>query len=380
MSERSIQQLYPLGVLSGRPIALVAVGFALAYSVVMTWANRDDIVSWPVAIVAIAVLLAVGVVLGRGTRVMSPALSPRAGYLAVLLANLAFVLEAASMFGHDSRLRDDWGSMVVALVLLGLAAYRPARDIAVLGGLSALLAGFLAIVALPGTVYQAPAPLFVIVAVLPIVVVTAAVSTFVSSFVAGVERWRRRARAASSSSGAFDTAWLARSVQQDSVTVLNQDVVPFLARIAQQGTIEPDDAESARAISASIRAVLVAEMDRSWLSALIARIAPDAVVRDPQRLADRMTLDERASIRAAVTALVRHPGFRGRNADLTLVPDGERVRCSAAVELDARSGDVRQFMAPYYAVLRTTFTDFEFGYRDGTLTLGFSYGGSARGR
>ena len=371
-SERAFQQLDPLGTLIGRPITyLAAVGIPI-YATTMTWLNRFDIDYPLLAALALAVVAITSTALVYGSSPLRAPFTRRMHFLVTGAAAVAAVLNALSMWQSNAYLRDDWGPVVIGLALLSLSQYRPPKEIASTGLALALFAGVLALLQSHSFATVAPPITFALVTMAPILAMSLASATFGMFLIDGLVRWRRRAQRAVSSFATENTDWIARSVQQDRVTILNQEVVPFFADVLHRGVISEDDRQRARRISDAIRAVMVAEVDRTWLDAIVEQISGHPS-DDPDRRAVLMTTDQRTALRAAVVAVAGHPAFSARGFDLAIRSSGSRSIVTVKATLETTENVLRGQLAPYFAVIRIVFSEVKVEFSSLTLTLRFSY-------
>lgn len=371
-AERTFQQLDPLGALIGRPMTYIAAAGIPIYATTMTWLNRFDI-DYPVlAAAALAVVAITSAVLVYGSSPMRAPFSLRMHVLVTGAATGAYLLSAASMWHSNAYLRDDWGSMVVGLALLALSQYRPPKEIASTGLALALFIGLFSLLQVHSLVTDTPDIVFALVAMVPVLSLSLASATFGELLIGGLVRWRRRAQQAVSSYATENSGWIARSVQQDRVTILNQEVVPFFAEVLHRGTISEDDRDRARRISDAIRAIMVAEVDRTWLDSVVEQVSGHPA-DDPDRLAIAMSMDQRTAVRAAILAFAQHPAFSARAFSLSIRPVENRFSVVVQVTLETGESVLRGQIAPYLAVIRIVFSDVKVEFVNPTLTLRFSY-------
>jgi hypothetical protein len=381
MGERTVQQLYPVGAMVGRVISIAAAIVAPSYVVIRSYLTRDEINAPLFCLIALLLVGAASVtVVICSSPLRAPFTASRAA-AAVAAANLALVFDAAATFGTNTHIRDDYGPVVIGLIILATAPYRPPRELVTSGLLSAILVGVVALVQAP--YLQTPASPFVyaIAAMIPLLILSLGSAAFATIIVRGLERWRRQARIAVAAVGDDGSEWIARSVQQDRVTILNRDVVPFFADLLQRAAVDEADVERARAISDSIRSVMVAEVDRSWLEIVVEQAAAtqgvetisNAAIVDRNRLAQLMSTDQRAAVRAFLVALFGHPSFSTRN--FSVIVSGTGTRCTVLLvgTLDCPEGQVKSELAPYWAVMRILFADLTVELNEPSLTLMFSY-------
>ena len=371
-AERSFQELDPLGTLIGRPMAFLAAVGIPAFATVMTWLNRFDI-DYPVlAVGALAAIVIAGAALVYGSSPLRAPFSLRMHTLVVGAATLGYVLSALSMWQSNAYIRDDWGTIALGLTLLSLSQYRPPREIASTGLLLALFAGVLALLQVHSLVTRTPPITFALVAMMPILALALASATFSRFLIEGLERWRHRARRAVDSFATENTDWIARSVQQDRVTILNQKVVPFFADVLRKASIDSKDRERAREISDAIRAVMVAEVDRTWLDAIVDQVAGHSS-DDPDHLAEAMSTDQRTAVRALIVAVAGHPGYRPGSLAVSIRVTAKTHRATIRASLDTTDNVLRGEIAPYFAVMRIVFDELKVEFARSTLTLRFSY-------
>jgi hypothetical protein len=297
-------------------------------------------------------------------------------------ALVALLLSALSMWDTDAFLRDDWGVPVVGLYYVALAPYRPAKELVTSGMLSAIFAGFLAVVQSDSFVSAVPVGVFVIIAVTPIVAMSLAAAAFVEVLVRGLDRWRLRADRAFTAMTGERGVSIARSVQQDSVTVLNQEVVPFFSSLLDGAVVDEATRQRARQIADEVRATMVADVDRSWLENVVELAGrggdgrPEAVrpvVRDDHRLADYMTTDERTALRAFIVALHADPAFIDDRVEIAIAPEGPRCGVVLRATVDSELNVLKGPLAPFLAVVRVMFGDLQVEHEQPDLTLRFSY-------
>ena len=370
--ERAFQQLDPLGTLVGRPMTYLTAAGIPVYASVMTWFNRYDINSPVLAVLALALAVVTSALLVYGTSPLRAPFTLRMHSLVSGAAGLAYIVSAASTWGTNAYVRDDWGPVVIGLALLALSQYRPPKEIASTGLALALFAGVLTLAQGRFFVTQTPDITFALVAMLPILALSLSSATFGRTLIRGLESWRRRASQAAVSYASSNTDWIARSVQQDRVTILNQEVVPFFAEVLQHDSITADDRERARRISDAIRVVMVAEADRTWLDTIIEQVAGHAT-DDPLRLAIAMSTDQRTAIRAAIIGIAGHPAFSAKGFCLEIRGADGTCTVALSARLETAENVLRGQIAPFLAVIRIVFSDVKVEFAEATLALRFSY-------
>jgi hypothetical protein len=246
--------------------------------------------------------------------------------------------------------------------------------------ISAIFIGFLTLLRAEQLSAHAPVFAFVVVAITPMLALCFGACVFSSGLVRSIQKWQRRALVATQNLTRELREGIARSVQQDRVTILNRDVVPFFSEVLAREGITDEDRDRARSIADSIRSVMVAEFDRSWLENLIELAggvgsdhAAGVVVVDPDRVAPAMTTDQRTAVRALLVAMIDFPGFDRSDLRIRLSRSGPGCHGRVTAKLDVTDYTLRSALAPYFAVMRAVFADFQIDFAHSTLTLRFSY-------
>jgi hypothetical protein len=372
--ERAFQQLDPLGALVGRPVSLGAAVGIPTFAIWSTWITQDEVQYWAFAVAAIAAISTSGVLLVVGSNPLRAPFTLRWHILVTGFAVLAYVLSVISTWDTNQRVRDDWAPISLGLILLSLSQYRPPKEIASTGLVLGLFAGVLALAQAHSLSPLLQPIVYSIVVMIPILSLSLASAAFARVLIDGLDRWRRSASSAVSSFGVQNTGWIARSVQQDRVTILNQEVIPFFTEVLEKGTIDYGDRERARSISDAIRGVMVSEADRTWLDIIVAEAVPGgASVSDPSRLVTFMGADQRTAVRAVIVALAAHPSFRQGTLAIELEADGNWCRSMITSTVETTDNVVRGEFAPYLAVMRIVFSDLRVEFSGTTLTLRFLY-------
>ncbi|WIB66478.1 hypothetical protein DEI93_10865 [Curtobacterium sp. MCBD17_035] len=372
---RTPQQYDPLGALGSRPLALVTGAASVVWALVASIVARD--VPGSPTLSALTVLL-VAAAAGVSAFATSPFRAPFArgafvAYTALLAA--ASIASVAAQWGPDRDAANDFMPLVTGVGILVMAPYRPWRDVlvggAVLAVVDAVAFGAVA-AAFPSSV---PVAVSAVLAAVPTVVLTTAAVAFAWTFVGLAERVQ--IRAASYSVERAERDGIARSVQQDRVTILARDVIPFFEQLRRHEAITDADRARARSIADGIRRVMVAEADRTWLEqALMADGAEAAHVDDPGALIRSMDVDQRTVVRTAVRAVLRASTVDPAGVRIRIEPDPHhdgRVRFTLEAAVAATDLAIHRAFDPYLAVLRVTFPDLDVEVRPSALALRFSY-------
>ncbi|MGV8876626.1 MAG: hypothetical protein ACOH1K_03845 [Rhodoglobus sp.] len=373
----TIQQLDPLGTLDGRPLSIAAAVAVLAVSTVMTSVNSDSITN---PVLAVAALALIGVASATLIVTISSlrTLFSRAMHSVVIgLLVLAYALSSASLGGAALPMTNYWGTVIIGAMCLALAPYRPVAQQITVGVLASIVVGTIGLVSATFLKPDAPMALVFLASMTPVLTMALGGAAFTGSLAHTHLRWVTHAQGAAHRQREGQQLGVERSVQQDHITILNRDVVPLFTELAERGTISEADRARAAKHSESIRRLMVTEVNRSWLEAVVAHtfgaLDDGDRVRDPHRLAALMTASQRAALRTAIQAVAIGTELSRESVRLVIekTESGAVVIVTAAV-LSSESV-LRSTLAPYLAVLRVVFTGLQTSYRSPALTVRFTY-------
>ena len=372
--ERTLQQRDPLAAVVGRPTSYLAAVGVPAYAAVMVWLNRSDISDPVLAVASIALIAITGIAFAFAS---SPLRAPFTSSMLIAVTATgiaAYLLGQASMWQTNAFVRDDWGAASIALFLLAAAPYRPGHQIALAGIGSSIIVVAVTLAESPNFVSGIPAHLYAIVAVAPLLILSIGAATFATGLVRRLERWESKETMSVSTLDQSRSEWIARSVQQDRVTLLNQEIVPFFSEILAADTVTARDHGRALELSESIRAIMVAEIDRTWLGALVAEYGGGRLT-DPRGFAEDLNPDQRTVMRAFLVALHALDGVANDSLAIEITA-GASGGNAVTMSCDIHTTDyvVRTALDPYLAIMRILFLDLYVDYLQPTLTLKFSYG------
>ena len=309
--EQTVQQLDPLAGVNGRLVTIFGSVALVVYALVMTYLNRLDI-DFPVLAVAAIASLCVGViVVVVASNPLRPPVSRTVQIVALSLALLAMVLSAMSMLHSNAYIQDDWGTIAIGGMCLILCPYRPPREQVIAAVLVSLFVGFVVLVQARSLVTGIPVLAYVVIALTPLLCMSLASAAFAAIVLRMLRRWQSRATRAMRALADEHREGITRSVQQDRVTILNRDVVPFFTAVLDQDELTDADRERALEISDSIRKSMVADVDRTWLEGVVLQASKGTLghtVVDPNRVAGAMSTDQRTAMRALLVAILSHPG------------------------------------------------------------------------
>jgi hypothetical protein len=376
--ERTRQQLDPSASLGAWPLTILLAVGAFGYAVAVTVLTAAEITLPVLAMLSLLVLAGACVLVIVATSARRAPFRRRTHVLVHCIVWVAVLGSAAAVWDTNRFARDDWWPVSFGLLVLALSPYRPARELAAWGSLSALFLGFLTLLQSSSHATPAPPAAYVLVVMAPMLALCYASVAYADTIVNSLERWRRQTRAAGAAMVDGFREGIARSVQQDRVTILGRDVLPYFSDILARETVTDADRARAREIADAIRRVMVTEADRSWLEALVDGVTPPGSsdiprVSDDARLASRMTREQRTVVRALLDALCEDPQFDPGSIRFRLDGDGDRVRVGFTADFAQTARGARSLVAPYLAIMRVSFEHVRVGSLQPTVEIGFSY-------
>ena len=330
------------------------------------------------AVSMIALVGAVWLMLDR-SRLSRPVWrAPSAQVLQFLLIVMS-IASAVSMIEANGMLRDDWAPLVTGVILMALTPYRPAREIALWAGVHTLVAAVLGMVQAPWTVSDAPTLTSAVSGSLPIAIMGFAAAAYARSLNRSIVRWQARAWTVAEQTARRQRGGVARSVQQQRITTLNQEVVPYLSRVVGATVLTDEDRAGARRIAGEIRELLVATLDRGWVTTLFddlvarhPRLDIQARADDPDDVGGAATLEQRTLLRAIAELSIRR--LSANELDLRLRAAEGRLQArwviGSPLSFRAAQREMRGLIELVRGVTeRSTVTE-----QSGRIALEFEYG------
>ena len=307
---------------------------ALIASIVLTIAHWSEVVSPVAAIIAIVMVAAAGFTASVSAAPSRAPFTPDRLWLVVALAVGAAIAEYVSTIGADRFLYDDFGSLVIGMLILSVAPFCTWVSLLLAGVLASAVLSILIVV--PAITIGTDAPVGVLVAVnsAAVLAFAAASAGYSYTIVAETLAWQRDANRAALRRDAELRAGIARSVQQGQVSVLGREVLPFLAGVMTADRISVADADHARELAEALRHALKAGIESTWLDDLATSVRTnrgiDMQVDDPAGAIADLDDDQRS----ALTALISWLAVGGRSTAIEVTvkvaPEARRITIIAA--------------------------------------------------
>ena len=375
-SEATAQRLDPAGTLGARflTIVLVVVAFlwAIVFSALALSRGGDAVPAVGALIVLGAACALVASASGKGHGVFTTGIHLTVHALVIA----SFGLSSWSSWSTTDFSRDQWAPVSLGILMVAVAPYRPARELIAAGTASALVLGIVTFAHAVVVDTTAPPLALAVVAMIGVVALCYGAAMYSRRTVEALLRWHRRADVVAEALADEVRVGIARSVQQDRVTILNRDVVPFFGDLLGRETITDADRDRAREIATAIRSVMVADADRTWLDVVVQQTGRPGrtliTVDDPYFLATAMTTAQRTALRAHVVALAAD---RKVAEGFSIVLSRHGRLCVGALSVPIHSADhtMRIRYAPIHAVMRVAFDSVSIQTHAPDLIVRFTY-------
>lgn len=327
------QEADPIGGITAAPIVVIGSVLALGTAVTLTWVHRAEVGSPIAAILAILLVAAAGAVASISAAPSRAPFTAERLWVVVTLAVGAAIAEYTSTVGSNRYLYDDFGPVVIGMLILAVAPYCTWVSLALAGLLASIVLSILVVGASSYIAADAPVGALVAVNASPVIALSAAAAGYAYAIIAETLAWQREANRAALQRDTELRAGIARSVQQSRVSVLGREVLPFLAGVMTAERISVAEADRARELAEELRRALRAGLESTWLDDLATNLrlarGIETLVDDPSGAADLLGDDQRSALTALITWLAE-PG-RSERIAVSLVTDldGGRIVISA---------------------------------------------------
>lgn len=355
LHEATLQQRAPIDSVGfTRLFAIGAAVLSVVIAVLTTAGEAEQVSNWPLEIAAILVLGGTGAYF---VWTASPFRAPFRRHTAAIIQALTvicFVLDESAQLGHNRVIHDDWGLVVIPFYLFVMASVRPVREIVVAGVLATAVVAAIAIAVSPFVSSHTAPGLRALVAISSLVPAAAGATVFARNAMRRLAVQER-----TDPRPAVERDLMRLSVQQENVAQLDGGVVPLLTEVLAAGSLTAADSRRARQLAKNLRATLVADLSRDWLQ------EAGLTVSDPQSYADRMTPEQRTTLRGVINAMPlksrTHPG--------TVQITGQDLDAVIEMRLSLQRRPTGPRLAPAVVMLRTVFTRAEYRLDGTDLTV-----------
>jgi len=370
------QQLDPASSVSGYRSTVLLVYLSIGWALLLTILGGAVTEGSVLAAVQLLLLVAGGTVVIRSSNPFRAPFTTRAHAIVHVLLVVACFVGAAAGEPAATFVRDDWVPTSLGLLVVAMGPYRPARELVAFSSLSTVFVAFATLVAVGDPDPAVPPAVYLLVSITPLLALGLGTATYTREVTVALSDWYRRTEMATKALADDLLAGIARSVQQDRLTVLGRDVSPFFDGLLASDRITVQDRDRAHEIAEALRASMVADAERSWLAALIIRAQrsghPFDDLDDLDRVAGQMNQSQRTALRAFMVALDESPGGL-THGSITLTSTGPATSGELRLSSTADPHLLQRHFAPYLAVMRLAFPASTAETIQNDLIVRFSY-------
>ena len=378
-AEITLERLDPLSAAAARPVTTGAAILALAMPMIALALRWSEVVS-PVWLIVslLSLVVAIWLLLDR-SRVSRPVWKAPSAQTLQLLLIVMTVASVLSTLEANPAVRDDWAPLVTGIVLIALTPYRPAREIALWAVVHTLVCAMLGMLQAPWAVADVPTLTYAVTGSLPVAALGFAAAAYARSLNGSIERWQQRAWASAEATVVDQRGSVARSVQQQRITTLNREAVPYLSRVVDADELTDDDRDEARRLARTIRALLVADVERGWAATLLddlvgrhPRLNIVARADDPDDVGSEATLEQRTLLRAIGELSIRR--LAATELDLRLRSDEGRLQVQWLIATPKPTVDALRDLRGIIELVRGVTERSSADRQPGRIALEFEYG------
>jgi hypothetical protein len=368
------QRLDPIVARSIYPLVGVAAIGSVLYAIVRTLTRSEEISDPVFAVVAIVFALAAALIV---LVVTDPVRTPvRFAGLAAAVSSavIASVASSISTWGTSNVIWDNWGPLVVGIVILAFSEFRPGRDLALATAASAVIVGATASLESFAMPQLASPVTSAVIASTPVVLFGVGASVFSYRLSLLLSRAAESAQREQSGLTRRVRIRLRELLRDSGREALSVEVVPFLEGVLERGEVTDADAAQARRISAVLRSVIITDMGLPWLQRL-QRAHPSIMeADDPDGLAENVTMEQKVALRAVITALIEvRAGSAASPVVVRLREVGRHRSILLLAPYDGGEAGVRARFGAAISVMNAVFGRSTVSVADGELRMLFAY-------
>ncbi len=375
MIERTRQQRDPTGTLGSNATGTALVVIAVVWALVVTVAGSIDPRAFGLQAVSLFLLMAAAALFVWSSTPFRAPLRRSSHALILGLAVAAVGVSAAATWQTSDTVSAGWASVSIGLFIVALAPYRPAAELFAFSLVPTLVIGGAAFLRSASFNAGTPRLAVVVAAVVPLVGLSAAATRYTNVMLVALEQSEERAGDVASRREDELRADISLAVQRNRATILGREVAPFFERLLERKKLTDDDRQTARTIAESIRDVMIADADRSWLEAALLDAKSSNGVRpvahDPDALATAMDPRQRTALRALAVAIIEEPAASTFSIELSRAGDMSSGIIRARVDLPESVAHAQ--FDPFLAVMRIVFSTLAVEYDRPNMIVRFSF-------
>ncbi|PPF82226.1 hypothetical protein C5B96_09745 [Subtercola sp. Z020] len=365
MTGSTAQEIDPLSGITARIFVVAVSVVAVVVAGALTVLNGSETSSFALVALGLAALVAAFALLIRAADPYRRRVTRAAYGISYALVLIACILESIGQSGTDTDVRNDWGPIAVALVLMVSGSYRPPGEIVLRTLVATIVVAATTLVHF-GSLRSELLTSLTMSGVL-VVALGGGAAIFSSSLIAGLRADRQRAAEAREHRDLRDRRRAIEEFLGTDTESLRREVLPFFREVKARDSLTDADRERAAELARSLRATLESSLAIEPLERLVGRYS------DPHAVALSLTDEQRTALR---TVLLHFAGDAGPGARaLSLSFDRVGVRMTGelgAVFSDGRSNPGAG-ASPFVGLMQLAFQRVDAETAEQSLTIRFVF-------
>ncbi|MCU1481337.1 MAG: hypothetical protein JWQ19_2123 [Subtercola sp.] len=365
MQPETAQQIDPLSGITARifvfVVGLVNVGTAIGLAL----SNGSEVTLPALQIAGIVVLVAAYVYFVWAAEPYRKRVTFRRFSLVFALVALASVFDALSQFGADTAVRNDWGPICLALLLMLAGPYRHPLEIV---GFTVIALALVSVTTVIVEASRTAGPYFIALSIVgtPILAIGIGSAIYAGYLISGLTADRAAAAAARDRRDQADRREAIEEFLGRDIRALRSEVLPFFRHLKAQDALTPADIDKAAELQTRLRASIVSNLSADPLEDVVGSFV------DPDHLSRRLSEQQRAAVRAVIAFLADQPSINRRDITLSFEIT-DTAMCGTLHCVVASDRALASRAAPFVGLLQFAFasvTD-ELAADDAHLTFSF---------
>lgn len=363
MPGSTAQEIDPLSGITARIFVIAVAVVAVTVATVLTVLNSGEISSIPLVALALLALVAAFALLVRAADPYRRRVTRATYGISYSLVLLACILESVGQAGADTDVRNDWGPIAVALMLMVSGSYRRPTEIVVRTVVATVIVA--ASTVLHTGVLRSGLLVSLTLSVVLVVALGGGAAIFASSLIAGLRADRQRAADAREHRDVRDRRRAIEEFLGNDIESLRQDVLPFFREVKARDILTDDDRATAALLARRLRSSLESSLTAEPLERLVSEF------RDADGVAASLSDEQRTALR---TLLLHFAGQLDRGTEtLTLAfsRSGERMFGELCAGFPAGRGQ-GSGIAPFVGLMQLAFSRVESETLDREVKIRFA--------
>ncbi|GGF12714.1 hypothetical protein [Subtercola lobariae] len=343
------QQIDPLSGITARIFVFVVGVISLATAVTLAFSNANEVGRPGIQVLAIVILAAAYVYFVWAAEPYRRRVTARSFTIVFAAVLLASLIDTLSQLGSDTLIRNDWGPICIALVLMLAGPYRPPLDIVGYTLISLIVISLttaIEIIARNGTMTF----ISLTIAGTPAFALGVGSAIYSHYLISGLRADRVAAAELREHRELADRREAIEEFLGHDIKALRSDVLPYFRTVKTQDALTLANIDRAAELQTKLRASLVSNLSAEPLSEVVGRLD------DPEHLSRRLSEPQRTALRAVLAFLAEQPTVRRK--DITLRFEATVSGCRGTLACAVSSDRTIGFRAtPFVGLIQLAFAN-----------------------